>query len=314
LDSLTRQDIPPSEFEVIVVDDGSTDDSWDRLNHVETPFSLRILRQANQGPGEARNTAIKEALGEIIITLDDDVVAQPDLLRRHLEAHQREPGIAAIGVMAPPDGARLAPWLKWELTALSKQYEAMINGWWEPTPRQFYTANASARRAAFLEAGLFDPFFRRSEDIELAFRMQKQGIAFRFLPDAIVYHEPPRSFAAWKKVAWSLGYYDAAIWRKLSASGLSRRIGRMFGEKRKSVQLLTRALVGRQALLSTFTASTAVAARLMGPLHLNSLQTMSYSAVFTVHYWQGVCDGIGSREELWSRVDARQVDMEVETV
>jgi GT2 family glycosyltransferase len=281
---------------------------------MKTPFSLRTIRQDNQGPGGARNTALKVAAGEIIVTLDDDVVAPSDLLRRHLEAHQREPGIAAIGVMALPEGTGLAPWLRWESIALSKQYEAMKNGSWEPTPRQFYTANASAPRSAFFEAGLFDPFFRRSEDIELAFRMQERGIAFRFLPDAVVYHEPPRSFAAWKQVAWSLGYYDAAIWRKLSAPGLSRRVHRMFGEKRKSVQLLTRMLVGRPAPLSMFTVASAVAARLMGPLHLNSPQTMIYSALFTVHYWQGVCEGLGSREELWSLADARTGELEIEAV
>jgi hypothetical protein len=48
----------------------------------------------------------------------------------------------------------------------------------------------------------------------------------------------------------------------------------------------------------------------MGPLHLTSLQTMSYSALFTVHYWQGVSEGIGSRDELWARIDARQGDLE----
>jgi glycosyltransferase involved in cell wall biosynthesis len=295
----------PSDFEVLVVDDGSTDGTWKALIEKETPYALRVFRQRNQGPAVARNAAIQEARGDTVVTIDDDVVAAPDLLLRHLDAQAEEPGgCVAIGVMARREGGKLAPWLDWELQSLRRQYDRMLNHEYEPTPRQFYTANASAPRRALLEAGLFDPFFRRSEDIELAHRMMKRGLTFRFLPDAIVYHEPQRSFTAWKRMVRAFGYYDVVMWRKEGEDYLLRRVRFEYSVRRRAVQLLARLLVGRTWLLSAFVASVASGARLVRAARPSALDRLGFSAVYSVLYWQGVCEALGRRQEFLTSVGA----------
>src|SRR5688572_9472766 len=67
LQALARQDVGFDRFEVIVVDDGSTDDTWTVLTAFDAPYRLRALWQNNQGPGAARNAAIEAASGSIIV-------------------------------------------------------------------------------------------------------------------------------------------------------------------------------------------------------------------------------------------------------
>jgi glycosyltransferase involved in cell wall biosynthesis len=303
LDSLSRQEMPAGDFEVIVVDDGSTDSTWKALVDLETPYALRILRQRNQGPAVARNAAIREAKGETIVFLDDDVVAAPDLLSRHLDAQAETlGGCVAIGVMAMDEGRRVSPWVDWELRSLRRQYDRMLNHEYEPTPRQFYTANASAPRRALMDAGLFDPFFRRSEDIELAHRLMKHGLRFRFLSDAIIHHDPQRPFSAWKRMVRAFGYYDVIMWRKEGDDYLQRRVRYEYSVRKRPVQLLARLLAGRRRLVWTFITSAALAARFAAAVRPGRLDRIGFSAVYNVLYWQGVCEAMGSRRELLASV------------
>ncbi len=306
LASLPRQDIGAGAFEVIVVDDGSTDGTWQMLTGLETPYRLRTLWQRNQGPGAARNAAIEAATGEIIVTLDDDVEPAPDLLRVHLEAHAAAAGpIAAIGAFALPAGAKLAPWGEWEFSGLQRQYEAMLRGDWAPTPRQFYTANASVPRAAYLAAGLFDPLFRRAEDVELAYRLRDHGVGFRFLPDAVIYHRPARSFASWQRMAWQYGFYDVLMWRQKNRRHVLRVIGHEFHHQRHPLlQQSARALVGRRRTLRTATWLAGRGANLMAAAGARRPAMPLYSAVFNLLYWEGVADSLGGRAAFLAGLEA----------
>jgi GT2 family glycosyltransferase len=303
LDSLAQQDLPASEFEVIIVDDGSSDGTAEVLGRPR-PFAWRAVRQRNQGPAAARNAAVQIATGEIVVMVDDDVVTAPDLLRRHLEAHETEPGVAVIGKMALAESARLSPWAAWEANALYKQYEAMLEGRWTPTPRQFYTANASLRRDALLAAGLFDPLFRRAEDVELAYRLRDNGLGFRFAPEAIVYHRPGRSYAAWRRMARRYGYYDVAMWRRRGRAHVMPVIGHEFVHQRNAaLRFAARLLVGRRGLLAAFAAGASAAAYGAAAARLGGASRSAYSAVFNLLYWQGVCEALGSREAFWAGLE-----------
>lgn len=308
LESLGQQDIGADRFEVIVVDDGSTDGTWQLLTGIRMSFPLRAFWQRNQGPAVARNVAINAAAGDVIVTLDDDVIAAPDLLRRHLEAQAAEGDIAAFGTMAMAKGSRLSPWAAWESAMLYKQYEAMLQGRWTPTPRQFYTANASVRRNDLLAAGLFDPSFRRAEDVELAYRLHDRGLTFRFLPDAIVYHQPNRSYASWCRMAWQYGHYDIIMWRTRGRHHILPLIGHEFAhERQRPLQVMARLLVGRKKLMSlgiTAASVVALASSMVGASHL---ARSAYSAIFNLLYWQGACDTLGGRDAFWAGIGLRQM-------
>jgi len=83
------------DFEVIVVDDGSTDGSLAWLQRQTPSYPFKVYSQANMGPGGARNQGAKVAVGEILLFLDADIVASAELLQAHRQAHQ-EHGHALI--------------------------------------------------------------------------------------------------------------------------------------------------------------------------------------------------------------------------
>src|SRR5438105_538751 len=84
LTALGEQTHPAAQFEVIVVDDGSTDGTPERLETLYPAFSLRLLRQQHQGPAQARNLGVSHALADLVLFLDDDVVPAVDLVEVHL--------------------------------------------------------------------------------------------------------------------------------------------------------------------------------------------------------------------------------------
>jgi glycosyltransferase involved in cell wall biosynthesis len=304
LDSLTTQDISRHDFEVIVVDDGSSDETWQELGQVETPYRLRPLWQRNQGPAAARNAAIRVAEGELIVFVDDDVIAAPDLLRRHIEAHETGQSVVVIGLMALAEGARLSPWAEWESYALYKQYEAMQEGRWAPTPRQFYTANASVKRADLIETGLFDPLFRRAEDVELAYRLRDLGLSFRFLPGAVAYHRPGRTYGAWKRMAEQYGYYDVLMWQEKGRAHIIRVIGHEFVHQRHpALQRASRHLVGHRWRLALATTTAGATAQVASWLRFKRGARAAYSVIFNLLYYQGVCDALAGRDAFWPSLE-----------
>ena len=189
LESLARQTTPPEQFEALVICDGCTDGTADQCRRLELGYRLRVIEQTpNQGPAAARNRGIAEAAAPIILFIDDDVVAEPTLIAEHVRLHAQDERAIVIGPLLAPAGFRLNPWTRWEAALLTKQYREMSAGKWEPTPRQFYTGNASVRRHSILAVGGFDIGFRRAEDVELACRLRDQGLHFYFNHQAKGWH------------------------------------------------------------------------------------------------------------------------------
>src|SRR3989442_890106 len=105
---LEAQTLPRDDFEVVVVDDGSPDDTPERMARLAaaSPLRLRHLRQENRGVSAARNRGAREATAPILVLIQDDILATPELLARHLAIHRRHPETtaAAVGrVTWPPD-------------------------------------------------------------------------------------------------------------------------------------------------------------------------------------------------------------------
>ena len=139
LAGLESQSYDPASFQVIVVSDGSTDGTAEFLSTASYSFDLQPVLQENQGVAVARNNGIAAADGDLLLFIDDDVVPKPELVAEHLACHQTygEKTVVLGPMLSPPD-FQMSPWVNWEQAMLVKQYNAMVNGVYEPTSRQFY--------------------------------------------------------------------------------------------------------------------------------------------------------------------------------
>lgn len=180
---------PLDDFEVLVCDDASDDDTPTLIRtFAETaPYTLRYLRQEKKGPAAARNMGIKAAAAPLIVLTDDDCVPNPQLLARHTAATRQ--GIATIGYIEWHPDVTVTPFMAF----LSPGYRfnfAQITDPQNATFRCFYTANVSAWRADLLALGGFDESFPAAayEDIELGYRLRKAGVRLVYDREAIIYH------------------------------------------------------------------------------------------------------------------------------
>ncbi|HED67075.1 MAG TPA: glycosyltransferase, partial [Planctomycetes bacterium] len=212
IESLAAQDLDPRRFEVLVVDDASTPPARETLAGVRAPFALSVLRQNGLGPGPARNLAIREARGELVLFLNDDAVPDARLLSGHLLRHRMsdEP-TAVLGTFTLlPEHRRHSVGEYVERTTCLFAQPAMKPGV-RYHGRSFCTGNVSIPRR-FLEAvGGFDPAlpYAGGEDSELGFRLEARfGLRVVFDPDLGCGHDhaiDARSILRRKRVlGWTL--------------------------------------------------------------------------------------------------------------
>ena len=297
--ALVRQ--TTDDFEVVVVDDGSSDGTPEMVRDLHVGYALRTVTQANAGPAAARNRGVQEARSELVLFLDDDVVPIPELIELHLAVHGANPRTVVIGPMVPPPNWSRPAWIRWEEEMLDEQYQAMLAGEYECTPRQFYTANASLHRTAFLEVGGFDRTFKRAEDVELAYRMRDRGATFTFLPDALVYHYAERTFAAWCRTPYQYGRYDVLMEREKGHEALACA-AHEFHRRHPLTRYLARGCVGRGPLVPMAVGVLRFTADASDRLKARGIARLALSGIFNLLYWQGVSDELGGPAPVWRMV------------
>jgi GT2 family glycosyltransferase len=296
LSVLEHQTYPCKDFDVIVVSDGSSDGTNDYLQRLSTPLRLTPLFQPNGGVATARNHGLQLAQGELVLFIDDDVVAKPELISEHLATHQREGDrIAVMGPMLIPPDFQLSPWAYWEQTMLNKQYDDMQAGRWAPTARQFYTGNVSLARRHLIEAGGFDAAFRRAEDVELGYRLAAMGIRFVYNPRAGVYHYVERSLKSWLEIPYTYGRNDVIFTRDRGQTWLAPRLLREFHGRKALIRWMTWLCLDHP-MLSNFAIRLMHAVADAGArLHSKALPRAAYSGIFNLRHFQGMADEMGSR-------------------
>jgi GT2 family glycosyltransferase len=291
--------------EVVVVSDGSTDGTDEYLASPAVPLPVVALSQPNAGPAAARNRGIDAARGELVLFVDDDTVADPDLVAAHLHRHASpDDDLVVIGPMLTPDNYAISPWVQWEQDMLTKQYDAMRDGVYEATARQFYTGNASIARRHVVAAGGFDPTFRRAEDVELAYRLADRGLRFTFDPTAVVLHYAERSFASWLGAAYAYGRNDVVFGRDQGRTWLLEAISREFRQRNVLVRGLTRACLPRRRFDAITAAGLARTARAFGTLGAGR---PLFSAVYNLTYYRGMADELGGADRLLRLFDGADV-------
>ena len=184
LTALAAQEEPGADYEVVVVDDGSSDETPAVLERYASLLPLRFERQPNSGQPAALNRGIELAHGETCVFLDDDVIAGPRLLAEHARAQRETGGAIGLGNLSlelPERAGGLARYVgRW----WAGQYGDFERGVRAPTFRSCYSGNISAPRAALLEAGGFAEWLARSFDVELAWRLERAGLPIVFVPEA----------------------------------------------------------------------------------------------------------------------------------
>jgi GT2 family glycosyltransferase len=217
---LSAADYPARSWEIVVVDDGSTDGTGEALRSLatRTAVSVRHLAQANGGPARARNAGAAAAEGGTLIFLDDDISVAPDFVARHISALEQNPGCWIVGKIANPPEIRDTPFGRYR-DDLSEGFQAVPSG--APTDTDLITAaNLSMPRADFHRLGGFDRDFASAscEDMMLGLRARAAGIRILFDPRICVTHRDwatdlPRLCERQRLYATS----DVLLWRKLGA-------------------------------------------------------------------------------------------------
>lgn len=187
LASLCDQTVSPDSYEVVIAVDASTDGTAEAIDLFAAPYELRRVSPQGRGRAAACNAAIADARGEVLVILDDDMEAAPQLVERHRSHHEGNAWhcvLGAVPVALAADSSHAARYVK-------RKFDLHMERLSDPAhlalPRSFYTGNASLRTEAMRAVGGFDESFGiyGNEDVELALRLRRDGIELAYDPEAL---------------------------------------------------------------------------------------------------------------------------------
>ncbi len=213
LESLGQLVYPRDCYEVIVVDNGSTD----RTPELAKAYPVKLVTEPRQGAASARNCGVREAGGEVITFIDSDCVVDPHWLQK-LMSRFESPNVNVCGGRVEA----------WHPTSIVERYivlrrildqEKMLESS-RPFGLPFIvTANAAFRRQVFDKVGYFDETLdvagvAHGEDADLCWRIQWAGLRLDYEPDAIVYHRHGKTIRRLFNQCFRYGFGNAALFAR----------------------------------------------------------------------------------------------------
>lgn len=202
LGSISKQSF--QDFEVVVVDDGSSRTSHEVCQKFSDQILLRYFFQENTGQGFARNFGMKQSRGEFYVILDSDVLLPEFYLNVLFKAIQDR----KLDAFGGPDAADI------NFSAMQKAMDYAMTSFWttggirgklkNPSSYQARGFNMGVSKSVFEKTGGFiDP--NRGEDIEWSIRIKKAGFKLELVEDAFVYHKRKNTLLSFAKQGYSFG-------------------------------------------------------------------------------------------------------------
>ncbi|MDR0667047.1 MAG: glycosyltransferase [Prevotellaceae bacterium] len=232
LHSLVQQTLPHNFFEVLLINNNSTDATETLCKNFarQAPgFNYRYLMETRQGLSHARNRGIAEAAADIIVFMDDDATAEPRYLEKILAFFAQTPDAAACGGrIYPRFESRRPRWMSHFLLSLTSSID-LGNRIKMFTRRQFpIGANMAVRNRMFAKYGLFNPDLGRkgnsmdgAEEKDFFYRLTSSEEKIYYVPDAIVHHYVPDrrlTFDFFRRQATGIGKSE-----RIRSKSLSRK-------------------------------------------------------------------------------------------
>lgn len=206
LHALENQSIPRERYEIIVVDDGSADDTAQRA----ATAGARVIRQENGGAAAARNCGARAAQGEILLFTDSDCIPASDWVAR-MAAPFSDPSVAGAKGVYKTEESGFTP------RFVQQEYQDKYDGMAQLSEIDFVdTYSAAYRRDIFLQMGGFDTTFPGAsvEDQEFSFRLAEAGYRLVFVPNAVVAHRHDLSMSEYAHRKFFIGYWKNLVVRR----------------------------------------------------------------------------------------------------
>lgn len=191
LESLLKQTIDQNDFEIIIVDDGSTDNTQELVTNfiISKGLNIRFLQQDHKGPGEARNLGMENALGKYLLFIDSDCIADPEWLNAYKKAVT---GSNPAGFGGPdavlPEFSPVQKAIDYSMTSFITT--GGIRGHSEKKISKYYprSFNMGVRSDVYRKIGGMNKL-RHGQDIEFSHRIISTGEPVIKVPGAVVYHK-----------------------------------------------------------------------------------------------------------------------------
>lgn len=231
LDALATQTVPSESFELLVVDDGSTDnttavvDAWGARHPA---LNLRLLQQPNAGPAAARNRGARAARSTLLLFTDADCRPVRGWVEALCSALEQGPNLssapapvkskdrltrAPAAVMGAYSSSQRMPAGRFAQIEFEDRYMRMATN---PVLDLVATYSAAFRSAPFWSVGGFDPGFPKAnnEDVDLSFRLSEAGYVMHFVPAARVFHEHDSSWWGYARTKFSRAYWRTLVYMR----------------------------------------------------------------------------------------------------
>lgn len=239
LDHLEAQTVGPDALQVIICDDGSTDDTLERIRERSVPFRIELVTQANSGPAAARNRGLRKARAPYVLFINDDTMLAPDAVERHLRAQEvlRGEKLMVLGTFDLMDDFA-ATRLGHLLTHTEHLFQYCLLRPGDIADHNFsYTCNLSLPTEVARSIG-FDEVFKgpAGEDIDFGFELGKHGWAVYYEPSARSHHDHTMTVRSLARTSRTRGLGQAAYYRKHGVSRAMLRSLASFVEQRPQLE------------------------------------------------------------------------------